>query len=228
MEIRLTIMFGMIAFLRFTHEADYSKKKDFFWCNDNKFYLSRNYGFLYKISDDLYLGFDQDQSKKRLGELVRVLEELRFHIFINFNETVKIIENVNFQISTTQSDTILVSENINFLKETFDSYRINDWAINSDCINGPWIPFNQKADGMTVSELVNFLVEASKQDSLSVSESISFAVNKIIDESLNVLESVNFECFTSKQELVKISESLSFIVISGTEINGSLINGATI
>ena len=221
-------MFGMIDSLRFTHEANYFKKKDFFWSNDNKFYLSHNYGFLYKISDDLYLGFDQEQSKKRLGELVRVIEELRFHIFVNFNDTIKIIENINFQISTTLNDTILINENLDFLKESFNSFRINDWVINGDCINGPWIPFNQKEDGLTISELINFFIQAEKPDSLAIQESLSFICNKIVEESLSVLESVSLECFTIKQEIVTMSESLSFILISGTEINGSLINEATI
>lgn len=228
MAINLTTIFGMIDLARTICEADYSKKKDFFWSNDNKFYLSHNYGFLYKVNDDLYLGFDQDQSKKRLGELVRVIEELRFHIFINFNETVKIIENVNFQISTTFNDTILVNENLDFLKESFNSFRINDWVINGDCINGPWVPYNQKEDGLTISELINFFIQTERPDSLAIQESLSFICNKVVEESLSVLESVSLECFTIKQELVTMSESLSFILISGTEINGSLINEATI
>lgn len=228
MVINPMTMFGTIGFPRFIHEANYFKKKDFFWGNDNKFYLSHNHGFLYKVSDDLYLGFDQDQSKKRLGELVRVIEELRFHIFINFNETVKIIENVNFQISTTFNDTILVNENLVFLKESFNSFRINDWVINGDCINGPWIPFNQKEDGLTISELINFFIQTERPDSLAIQESLSFICNKVVEESLSVLESVSLECFTIKQELVTMSESLSFILISGTEINGSLINEAII
>lgn len=131
-------------------------------------------------------------------------------------------------MSINNSDIILINENLDFLKTSLDSYRINDWAINDDCINGPWVPSNQKSDGLTIGELVSFLLEATKQDTLAISETLSFLMSKQTSEGVKVLESVLFECFTEKTEEVTLSESLTFILISGTEINGSPINEAII
>ena len=131
-------------------------------------------------------------------------------------------------MSINNSDEILINENLDFLKTSLDSYRINDWAINDDCINGPWVPSNQKSDGLTIGELVSFLLEATKQDYVSISETLSILINKEMVEGIKVLESVSFQCFTEKLEEVTLSESLTFILISGTEVNGSLINEAII